>query len=151
MSRANQVEAHQATLELEAKYSGLSASNGTTPFTGSEVDVSYNIAIYTVTTANIFVFGLINAIWMFHVMVSASKNLHNGMFAAIVRSPIAFFDNNPVGESVQCCSFILNFKGNWLICFFVPSLTIPCYSFIVAKYSFKFLFFTAGKNTTKCT
>ena len=41
-----------------------------------------------------------NAMWMFHVMVSASKNLHNKMFEAIVRCPVAFFDTNPVGESL---------------------------------------------------
>ena len=88
--RANEEEARQAALQIPT---GI---NVTTP--ASTFDLSYHIIIYTVITATIFVFGLINALWMFHVMVSASKNLHNRMFAAIVRCPVMFFDTNPVGE-----------------------------------------------------
>jgi len=88
--RANEEEARQAALQVPT---GI---NVTTP--ASTFDLSYHIIIYTVITATIFVFGLINALWMFHVMVSASKNLHNRMFAAIVRCPVMFFDTNPVGE-----------------------------------------------------
>ena len=95
--RANQEEAHTAALLEQSRYSDN--GNGTTPSPVAEVDLSFNITIYSIITATIFVFGLVNAMWMFHVMVSASKHLHNKMFEAIVRCPVAFFDTNPVGES----------------------------------------------------
>lgn len=35
---------------------------------------------------------------LFNVLVRASQCLHNRMFSAILKTPVRFFDINPIGE-----------------------------------------------------
>ncbi|XP_077987383.1 ATP-binding cassette sub-family C member 4-like [Glandiceps talaboti] len=63
-----------------------------------DFDTGTNILIYSAFVVSVFTFALVRAISLFRVCVNASKNLHNRMFAAIVRTPIYFFDTNPVGR-----------------------------------------------------
>ena len=36
----------------------------------------------------------------FLICIAASRNLHNQMFRAILRTPVFFFDTNPVGKLI---------------------------------------------------
>lgn len=44
------------------------------------------------------VFGYIRSLLIFYVLVRSAQTLHNSMFSAIIRTPIHFFDVNPIGE-----------------------------------------------------
>ncbi|XP_005099201.2 multidrug resistance-associated protein 4 [Aplysia californica] len=70
------------------------SSNITIPY----VDSTFNIGIFSAIIAVVFLFGLVRALLFFKIAVDASQTLHNQMFARILRSPISFFDNNPVGR-----------------------------------------------------
>ena len=49
-------------------------------------------------TAATVVFGFIRNLALFHVLVKSAQALHNRMFYAILRTPVRFFDINPIGE-----------------------------------------------------
>ncbi|CAL1541619.1 unnamed protein product [Lymnaea stagnalis] len=70
------------------------SSNITIPY----VDSYFNIYVFTGIILAVFLFGLARALLFFKIAVDASQTLHNMMFQRILRSPIQFFDNNPVGR-----------------------------------------------------
>lgn len=50
-------------------------------------------------TAAAMVFGYARSLVIFHVLVRSAQTLHNSMFSAVIRTPVRFFDINPIGES----------------------------------------------------
>lgn len=50
-------------------------------------------------TAAAVVFGFIRSLVIFHSLVKSAQTLHNGMFGAVLRTHVRFFDVNPIGES----------------------------------------------------
>ncbi|XP_045158220.2 ATP-binding cassette sub-family C member 4-like [Mercenaria mercenaria] len=58
------------------------------------VDTQFNIAIFSVITGGVFIFGLLRALMFFKVALDASQNLHNSMFDSVLRTRIGFFDAN---------------------------------------------------------
>ena len=70
------------------------ATNVTVP----TLDVHKFIYIYFGITLSVFVFGLLRALLIFKVLVSAARTFHDKMFHSVIRSPILFFDTNPVGK-----------------------------------------------------
>ncbi|XP_071820241.1 ATP-binding cassette sub-family C member 4-like isoform X2 [Apostichopus japonicus] len=56
------------------------------------------VFIYGMLILGLLLLGLVRAFLALRIMISSSKNLHNKMFAAVVRSPIFFFDTNPTGR-----------------------------------------------------
>ncbi|ELT90554.1 hypothetical protein CAPTEDRAFT_148727 [Capitella teleta] len=63
-----------------------------------EVQNYHNLSILAAITGSCFLFGLFRSLDVFHILVSASKNIHNDMFASVIRSPTKFFDVNPPGR-----------------------------------------------------
>lgn len=49
-------------------------------------------------TATSVVFGFLRSLLFFNVLVSSAQTLHNSMFDAILRTPVHFFDVNPIGK-----------------------------------------------------
>ncbi len=49
-------------------------------------------------TASSVVFGFLRSLVFFNVLVSSAQTLHNSMFDAILRTPVHFFDINPIGK-----------------------------------------------------
>ena len=39
----------------------------------------------------------LNAMLISYAIINASRSLHNAMLSSILRAPISFFDNNPIG------------------------------------------------------
>ncbi|XP_037617466.1 multidrug resistance-associated protein 4-like isoform X2 [Sebastes umbrosus] len=64
----------------------------------AELDTTFYLCIYGGLTAATIVFGFIRNLWLFHVMVRCAQNLHNRMFNCILRTPVRFFDINPIGR-----------------------------------------------------
>uniref|UniRef100_A0A3Q3MK45 Multidrug resistance-associated protein 4 n=1 Tax=Labrus bergylta TaxID=56723 RepID=A0A3Q3MK45_9LABR len=49
-------------------------------------------------TAAAVAFGYARSLLIFHVLVRSAQTLHNSMFNAIIRTPVRFFDINPIGR-----------------------------------------------------
>lgn len=49
-------------------------------------------------TASSVVFGFLRCLLFFNVLVNSAENLHDSMFNAILRTPVQFFDVNPIGK-----------------------------------------------------
>jgi len=62
-----------------------------------EVDTYTDIYVYSILIGIAFVFTLIRSSHFFITCMSASVKLHNDMFTSVVRSPLSFFEQNPVG------------------------------------------------------
>ena len=57
-----------------------------------------NIGIYGgIVAFTVFVVTM-RAVLCYLVILAASRNIHNKMLIAVLRTPVLFFDTNPVGE-----------------------------------------------------
>ncbi|XP_029925836.1 multidrug resistance-associated protein 4-like isoform X2 [Myripristis murdjan] len=63
-----------------------------------ESHLSYYLGIYAALTAAAVIFGFARSLAIFDGLVSSSQNLHNSMFNAVLRTPVHFFDVNPIGR-----------------------------------------------------
>ena len=61
------------------------------------VDRQFNIGVYTAIIVAVSLFTMLRAMCTLKVLVTASQKLHDQMLASIVRTPILFFETNPVG------------------------------------------------------
>uniref|UniRef100_A0A673LSB8 Multidrug resistance-associated protein 4 n=1 Tax=Sinocyclocheilus rhinocerous TaxID=307959 RepID=A0A673LSB8_9TELE len=49
-------------------------------------------------TGATIIFGFMRSLFMFNALVSSAETLHNRMFNSILRTPVRFFDINPIGR-----------------------------------------------------
>ncbi|XP_028992903.1 multidrug resistance-associated protein 4 isoform X2 [Betta splendens] len=63
-----------------------------------ELDLDFYLGIYGGLTAATIVFGFLRNLVLFNVLVRCAQCLHNRMFSAILRTPVRFFDINPIGR-----------------------------------------------------
>uniref|UniRef100_A0A4W3I4P1 ATP binding cassette subfamily C member 4 (PEL blood group) n=1 Tax=Callorhinchus milii TaxID=7868 RepID=A0A4W3I4P1_CALMI len=49
-------------------------------------------------TLAVILFGIVRSLMIFEVLVNSSQELHNRMFNSIIRAPVLFFDQNPIGR-----------------------------------------------------
>src|SRR6218665_1176650 len=59
------------------------------------------LLIFTAITATVVVFGMLRALHGFRIVIQASKAFHMKMLDAVLRCPISFFDNNPIGKKIN--------------------------------------------------
>lgn len=77
----------------------LDAANATVAHnTTQELDLDFYLGIYSGLTVATIVFGFLRTTMMFNVLVKSTQVLHNRMFTAILRTPVRFFDINPIGR-----------------------------------------------------
>ncbi|XP_056145091.1 ATP-binding cassette sub-family C member 4-like [Lampris incognitus] len=69
--------------------------NGSSP---RQLDLDLYLGVYAGLTGASVVFGFLRSMVFFNVLVSSAQTLHNGMFNAILRTPVRFFDINPIGR-----------------------------------------------------
>eukprot|EP00058_Branchiostoma_floridae_P022515 XP_002608005.1 hypothetical protein BRAFLDRAFT_74957 [Branchiostoma floridae] len=62
------------------------------------MDTNFYLYVFTGVTVAVVVLSTVRTLFMFYNCIMASHNLHNTMFHAIIRTPILFFDTNPVGR-----------------------------------------------------
>ncbi|KAG7234391.1 hypothetical protein INR49_004820 [Caranx melampygus] len=63
-----------------------------------EFSLTFYLSIYSALTAVAVVFGYARSLVIFHGLVRAAQTLHNSMFRAVLRTPVVFFDVNPIGR-----------------------------------------------------
>ncbi|XP_070711624.1 ATP-binding cassette sub-family C member 4-like [Pempheris klunzingeri] len=61
-------------------------------------ELTFYISIYSGLTAAAVVFGFARSLVIFHGLVRSAQTLHNSMFSAVIRTPVRFFDINPIGR-----------------------------------------------------
>uniref|UniRef100_A0A8C4NTG3 Multidrug resistance-associated protein 4 n=1 Tax=Dicentrarchus labrax TaxID=13489 RepID=A0A8C4NTG3_DICLA len=69
----------------------------TTP-SDQEFKLTFYLSIYSGLTAAAVVFGYARSLVIFHGLVRSAQTLHNSMFSAVIRTPVHFFDVNPIGR-----------------------------------------------------
>ncbi|XP_061082797.1 multidrug resistance-associated protein 4 [Conger conger] len=62
------------------------------------LDLNLYLGVYTGLTVAIIVFGFLRSLLFFNVLVRSGQALHDRMFQSILRTPIRFFDINPIGR-----------------------------------------------------
>ncbi|XP_024299663.1 ATP-binding cassette sub-family C member 4 isoform X2 [Oncorhynchus tshawytscha] len=63
-----------------------------------ELDLCFYMGIYAGLTLASVIFGFVRSLLMFNVLVKAAQSLHNRMFISLLRTPVRFFDINPIGR-----------------------------------------------------
>ncbi|KAM4560261.1 ATP-binding cassette sub-family C member 4-like [Odontesthes bonariensis] len=63
-----------------------------------ELDLSFYLGVYGGLTGATILFGFARNLLLFNVLVRCAQSLHNTMFNAILRTPVRFFDINPIGR-----------------------------------------------------
>uniref|UniRef100_A0A4W5NBL7 Cystic fibrosis transmembrane conductance regulator n=1 Tax=Hucho hucho TaxID=62062 RepID=A0A4W5NBL7_9TELE len=63
-----------------------------------ELNLDFYLGIYAGLTGATLIFGFARSLVMFNVLVKAAQSLHNRMFNSILRTPVHFFDVNPIGR-----------------------------------------------------
>uniref|UniRef100_A0A674EH88 Cystic fibrosis transmembrane conductance regulator n=1 Tax=Salmo trutta TaxID=8032 RepID=A0A674EH88_SALTR len=63
-----------------------------------ELNLDFYLGIYAGLTGATLIFGFARSLLMFNVLVKAAQSLHNRMFNSILRTPVRFFDINPIGR-----------------------------------------------------
>ncbi|XP_067123925.1 ATP-binding cassette sub-family C member 4-like [Centruroides vittatus] len=58
----------------------------------------YNVYVYFGLICAVFFTTLLSALLLYNFFIAASLELHKNMFRCIIRTPISFLDNNPVGK-----------------------------------------------------
>uniref|UniRef100_UPI0037E8F146 ATP-binding cassette sub-family C member 4-like n=1 Tax=Semicossyphus pulcher TaxID=241346 RepID=UPI0037E8F146 len=60
--------------------------------------LTFHLTIYAGLTAAAVVFGYARSLVIFDSLVRSAQTLHNSMFNAVIRTPVRFFDVNPIGR-----------------------------------------------------
>uniref|UniRef100_A0A3Q4AMX3 Cystic fibrosis transmembrane conductance regulator n=1 Tax=Mola mola TaxID=94237 RepID=A0A3Q4AMX3_MOLML len=63
-----------------------------------ELDRDFYLGVYGGLTLATLIFGFIRNMSLFNILVRSAQTLHNRMFKAILRTPVRFFDINPIGR-----------------------------------------------------
>uniref|UniRef100_A0A4W3I7X0 Multidrug resistance-associated protein 4 n=1 Tax=Callorhinchus milii TaxID=7868 RepID=A0A4W3I7X0_CALMI len=63
-----------------------------------ELDLGFYLGTYAGLTLAVILFGIVRSLMIFEVLVNSSQELHNRMFNSIIRAPVLFFDQNPIGR-----------------------------------------------------
>uniref|UniRef100_A0A3Q1GLD7 ATP-binding cassette, sub-family C (CFTR/MRP), member 4 n=1 Tax=Acanthochromis polyacanthus TaxID=80966 RepID=A0A3Q1GLD7_9TELE len=72
--------------------------NGNVTQSDRELNLTVYLGIYSGLTAAAVVLSYARSLIIFHGLVRSAQILHNRMFSSVVRTPIHFFDVNPIGR-----------------------------------------------------
>ena len=92
-------------LSLWTNYEELNLNNKSVqPSVVVSRDRNTNIYIYTGIVVTLLVFSLVRTTTFFTICMRSSINLHKRLFNSVIRAPISFFDENPIGRLLNRCS-----------------------------------------------
>ncbi|KAI4886639.1 hypothetical protein NFI96_012768 [Prochilodus magdalenae] len=63
-----------------------------------QLPLDFYLGIYSGLTVATLIFGFMRSLMMFNALVLSAQTLHNRMFNSILRTPVRFFDINPIGR-----------------------------------------------------
>ncbi|KAM6446472.1 ATP-binding cassette sub-family C member 4 isoform 1-T1 [Liasis olivaceus] len=62
------------------------------------LDLHWYLGMYAGLTVATMLFSILRSLLMFHILVNAARTLHSRMFQSVLRTPVLFFDRNPIGR-----------------------------------------------------
>ncbi|XP_054168884.1 ATP-binding cassette sub-family C member 4-like [Oppia nitens] len=68
------------------------------------LDSNWMLIIFALMTGGLFLLSLVRTTIFFTICMRSSITLHNRLFESVIRAPISFFDNNPIGVLLNRCS-----------------------------------------------
>ncbi|XP_049584650.1 ATP-binding cassette sub-family C member 4 isoform X3 [Syngnathus scovelli] len=83
------------------------------------LDLDLYLSVYAGLTGAAVLFGFVRNLVFFNVLVNSAQTLHNRMFGTILRTPVHFFQNNPIGRILNRFSKDMGFLDSMLPCTFV--------------------------------
>ncbi|TDH06860.1 hypothetical protein EPR50_G00117660 [Perca flavescens] len=95
--------------------------NGSFP---RQLDLDLYLGVYAGLTATSVVFGFLRSLVFFNVLVSSAQTLHNSMFDAVLRTPVHFFDINPIGRILNRFSKDIGYLDSLLPWTFVDFIQV---------------------------
>uniref|UniRef100_A0A3Q3XP58 ATP-binding cassette, sub-family C (CFTR/MRP), member 4 n=1 Tax=Mola mola TaxID=94237 RepID=A0A3Q3XP58_MOLML len=95
--------------------------NGSLP---RQLDLDLYLGVYAGLTATSVAFGFLRCLLFFIVLVSSAQNLHDSMFKAILRTPVQFFDINPIGRILNRFSKDIGYLDSLLPWTFVDFIQV---------------------------
>ncbi|XP_032385885.1 multidrug resistance-associated protein 4 isoform X2 [Etheostoma spectabile] len=95
--------------------------NGSFP---RQLDLDLYLGVYAGLTASSVVFGFLRSLVFFNVLVSSAQTLHNSMFDAILRTPVHFFNINPIGRILNRFSKDIGYLDSLLPWTFVDFIQV---------------------------
>ncbi|CAK6954010.1 ATP-binding cassette sub-family C member 4-like [Scomber scombrus] len=95
--------------------------NGSFP---RQLDLDLYLGVYAGLTTTSVVFGFLRSLVFFNVLVSSAQTLHNRMFNAILRTPVHFFDFNPIGRILNRFSKDIGYLDSLLPWTFVDFIQV---------------------------
>ncbi|KAA8579516.1 hypothetical protein FQN60_006609 [Etheostoma spectabile] len=73
----------------------------------AELNTDFYLGVFGGLTAAVIFFGFIRNIVLFSVLVKSAQSLHNRMFNSILKTPVHFFDVNPIVNTITSFDFVL--------------------------------------------
>ncbi|XP_041663750.1 ATP-binding cassette sub-family C member 4-like [Cheilinus undulatus] len=89
-----------------------------------QLDLDLYLGVYAGLTATSVVFGFLRCLVFFNVLVSSAQTLHNSMFNAILRTPVHFFNVNPIGRILNRFSKDIGYLDSLLPWTFVDFIQV---------------------------
>ncbi|KAB7505946.1 Multidrug resistance-associated protein 4 [Armadillidium nasatum] len=97
----NAEQLHGEYLDLQEQnstFGNWSPLSNKTIFELSDADRANYVNVYAGMTVALMIFVLIKTVLLFKICMTSSRNLHNSMFAAVVKVPLVFFEVHPIGQ-----------------------------------------------------
>ncbi|CAG0881128.1 unnamed protein product [Darwinula stevensoni] len=91
----------EVTWKTNAQQEAANRTNGSTVeilFGNPQLDPWTPMYIYVAIVVALFLLSIFRTVLFFHICMNSSINLHSRMFKSVLRAPVTFFDNNPVGR-----------------------------------------------------
>ncbi|CAM4620699.1 unnamed protein product [Leuciscus chuanchicus] len=85
-----------ATEQGKLDSTNVTLTNGTN--TTQPLNLDFYLGIYAGLTGATIIFGFMRALIMFNCLVRSTETLHSRMFNSILKTPVRFFDINPIGR-----------------------------------------------------
>ncbi|XP_077055732.1 ATP-binding cassette sub-family C member 4 [Siphateles boraxobius] len=85
-----------ATEQEKLDSTNVTLTNGTN--TTQPLNLDFYLGIYAGLTGATIIFGFMRGLIMFNCLVRSAETLHSRMFNSILKTPVRFFDINPIGR-----------------------------------------------------
>ncbi|XP_067315095.1 ATP-binding cassette sub-family C member 4-like isoform X2 [Pseudorasbora parva] len=85
-----------ATEQEKLNFTNGTLTNSTN--TTQQLNLDFYLGIYAGLTGATIIFELMRSLIMFNALVRSAETLHSRMFNSILRTPVRFFDINPIGR-----------------------------------------------------
>ncbi|XP_067315093.1 ATP-binding cassette sub-family C member 4-like [Pseudorasbora parva] len=111
-----------ATEQEKLNFTNGTLTNSTN--TTQQLNLDFYLGIYAGLTGATIIFGFMRSLIMFNALVRSAETLHSRMFNSILRTPVRFFDINPIGRILNRFSKDIGYLDSLLPWTFVDFIQV---------------------------